>query len=65
MFSQLAKQSHWRLSADISIADEHNELLMKAMAFKLGNNCQAGYFQGSEYAFRFVTNNRPGSLITY
>ena len=65
MFSQLAKQSHWKLSADISIADEHYELLMKAMAFKLGNNCQAGYFQGSEYAFRFVTNNRPGSLITY
>ena len=65
MFPQLAKQSHWKLLADISIADEHYELLMKTMAVKLGNNCLAGYFQGSEYAFRFVTNNRPGSLITY
>ena len=44
MFSQLAKQSHWKLSADISIADEHYELLMKAMAVKLENKCQAGYF---------------------
>ena len=44
MLSQLAKQSHWKLSADISIADEHYVLLMKAMAVKLENNCQAGYF---------------------
>ena len=63
MFSQLAKQSHWKLSADISIADEHYELLMKAMAAKLGNNCQA-LFSRIRIRLSFCNEQQAG-IINY